>query len=81
MRLQCDPDAMRAEPIEIAELAAAAAEDQRDPDRRGKNSVSAARDAAFSAARIAAKVAALGKEITWAYNGRRLDGVITLDRA
>jgi hypoxanthine phosphoribosyltransferase len=42
--------------------------------------VSAAKGAAFSAARIAARVAALGKEITRAYNGRHLDVVITLDR-
>src|SRR6516164_4232295 len=32
--LQCHPDAMRGEPIEITELTAATAEDQRDPDRR-----------------------------------------------
>lgn len=42
--------------------------------------MSAAESASFSAARIAARVAALGKEITRAYNGRRLDVVITLDR-
>lgn len=36
--------------------------------------------AAYSAARIATRVAALGKEITRAYGGRRLDVVITLDR-
>ncbi len=42
--------------------------------------MSAAKGAAFSAARVAARVAALGKEITRAYNGRRLDVVITLDR-
>ena len=42
--------------------------------------MSAGKDAAFSAARIAARVAALGKEIARAYNGRRLDVVITLDR-
>jgi hypoxanthine phosphoribosyltransferase len=36
--------------------------------------------AAFSAARIATRIAALGKEITRAYKGRRLDVVITLDR-
>jgi hypoxanthine phosphoribosyltransferase len=36
--------------------------------------------AAFSAARIAARVAALGREITRAYAGRRLDVVVTLDR-
>jgi hypoxanthine phosphoribosyltransferase len=34
----------------------------------------------FSAARIAARVAALGREITRAYQGRRLDVVVTLDR-
>ena len=42
--------------------------------------MSAANRAAFSAARIAARVAALGKEIARAYKGRRLDVVITLDR-
>jgi len=42
--------------------------------------VSAGAGAAFSAARIAARVAALGKEITRAYKGRRLDVVVTLDR-
>jgi hypoxanthine phosphoribosyltransferase len=42
--------------------------------------VNTSRGAAISAARIAARVAALGKEITRAYNGRRLDVVITLDR-
>jgi len=35
---------------------------------------------AFSAARIGARVAALGKEITRAYKGRRVDVVVTLDR-
>ena len=35
---------------------------------------------AFSAARIAARVAVLGKEVTREYAGRRLDIVITLDR-
>ena len=35
---------------------------------------------AFSAARIAARVAALGKEVSREYKGRRLDVVITLDR-
>jgi hypoxanthine phosphoribosyltransferase len=35
---------------------------------------------AFSAARIATRVVALGKEITRASQGRRLDVVITLDR-
>lgn len=42
--------------------------------------MSAGAGAAFSAARIAARVAALGKEITRAYKGRRLDVVVTLDR-
>jgi hypoxanthine phosphoribosyltransferase len=36
--------------------------------------------AAYSAARIGARVAALGKEISRAYKGRRLDVVVTLDR-
>jgi hypoxanthine phosphoribosyltransferase len=36
--------------------------------------------AAYSAARIGARVAALGKEITRAYEGRRVDVVVTLDR-
>jgi hypoxanthine phosphoribosyltransferase len=36
--------------------------------------------AAYSAARIATRVAALGKEISRAHKGRRLDVVITLDR-
>jgi hypoxanthine phosphoribosyltransferase len=36
--------------------------------------------AAYSAARIGARVAALGKEITRAYKGRRVDVVVTLDR-
>jgi hypoxanthine phosphoribosyltransferase len=35
---------------------------------------------AFSEARIAARVAALGKEVSREYSGRRLDVVITLDR-
>ena len=42
--------------------------------------MSAGARAAFSAARIAARVAALGKEIARAYKGRRLDVVVTLDR-
>jgi hypoxanthine phosphoribosyltransferase len=42
--------------------------------------VSVAKGESFSTARIVARVAALGKEITRAYNGRRLDVVITLDR-
>jgi hypoxanthine phosphoribosyltransferase len=36
--------------------------------------------AAFSEARIATRVADLGKEISRAYKGRRLDVVVTLDR-
>jgi hypoxanthine phosphoribosyltransferase len=36
--------------------------------------------AAYSAARIGARVAALGREITRAYKGRRVDVVVTLDR-
>jgi hypoxanthine phosphoribosyltransferase len=36
--------------------------------------------AAFSESRIAARVAALGKQISKAYKGRRLDIVVTLDR-
>jgi hypoxanthine phosphoribosyltransferase len=39
-----------------------------------------ARSGGFSAARIAARVAALGREISRAYEGRRLDVVVTLDR-
>jgi len=42
--------------------------------------VSARKSAGFSAAKIASRVAALGKEITRAYKGRRVDVVITLDR-
>jgi hypoxanthine phosphoribosyltransferase len=42
--------------------------------------VSAAKSAAYSAARIASRVTALGKEISRAYKGRRIDAVITLDR-
>ena len=38
------------------------------------------RGAAFSEARIAARVVELGKEISRAYKGRRLDVVVTLDR-
>ena len=36
--------------------------------------------AAYSAARISTRVGALGKEISRAYQGRRLDVVVTLDR-
>jgi hypoxanthine phosphoribosyltransferase len=42
--------------------------------------VSAMKSAAYSAARIASRVAALGKEISRAYRGRRIDAVVTLDR-
>jgi hypoxanthine phosphoribosyltransferase len=38
------------------------------------------RGSAFSEARIASRVADLGKEISRAYKGRRLDVVVTLDR-
>jgi hypoxanthine phosphoribosyltransferase len=41
---------------------------------------SASRRTAFSAARIGARVAALGREISRAYRGRRVDVVVTLDR-
>jgi hypoxanthine phosphoribosyltransferase len=42
--------------------------------------VSARSEPSFSAARIAARVVALGREITRNCDGRRLDVVITLDR-
>lgn len=42
--------------------------------------MSAEKSVAYSAARIAARVVALGKEISRAQQGRRLDAVITLDR-
>jgi hypoxanthine phosphoribosyltransferase len=41
---------------------------------------SARKAATYSAERIAARVAALGKEITREYEGQRLDVVVTLDR-
>jgi hypoxanthine phosphoribosyltransferase len=41
---------------------------------------SASGRAAYSAARIGARVSELGKEITRAYKGRRVDVVVTLDR-
>src|SRR5271155_1409369 len=41
---------------------------------------SASGRAAFSAARIGSRVAALGREISRAYRGRRVDVVVTLDR-
>lgn len=46
----------------------------------GRAAVKSARGAAFSEARITARVADLGKEISRAYQGRRLDVVVTLDR-
>ena len=42
--------------------------------------MSSRKEPAFSAARIAARVAALGKEVSREYDGRRVDVVITLDR-
>lgn len=42
--------------------------------------VNAGKGSVFSPTRIAARVAALGREITRAYQGRRLDVVVTLDR-
>ena len=42
--------------------------------------MSSRKGTAYSAARIAARVAALGKEVSRECNGRRLDVVITLDR-
>jgi hypoxanthine phosphoribosyltransferase len=48
--------------------------------RRKAANVNAGKGSVFSAARIAARVAALGREITRAYQGRRLDVVVTLDR-
>ena len=41
--------------------------------------MSARKGAAYSAARIASRVAELGKEISRKYEGRRLDVVVTLD--
>ena len=43
--------------------------------------MSSRKGAAYSAARIAARVAALGREVSREYRGRRIDAVITLDRA
>jgi hypoxanthine phosphoribosyltransferase len=48
--------------------------------RRKAAQVNTGKGSVFSAARIAARVAALGREITRAYQGRRLDVVVTLDR-
>jgi hypoxanthine phosphoribosyltransferase len=45
-----------------------------------KSKSSTAGRAAYSAARIGARVAELGREITRAYQGRRVDVVVTLDR-
>ena len=42
--------------------------------------MSSRKGAAYSAARIAARVAALGKEVSRECEGRRLDVVVTLDR-
>jgi hypoxanthine phosphoribosyltransferase len=42
--------------------------------------LSAGTGGSYSAARIATRVAALGKEISREYKGRRLDMVVTLDR-
>ena len=42
--------------------------------------LSAKHPSSFSGARIAARVAELGTQITRAYNGRRMDVVITMDR-
>lgn len=43
--------------------------------------MSADKSSSFSAARLAARVSALGRQISRDYKGRRLDVVITLDRA
>jgi hypoxanthine phosphoribosyltransferase len=48
--------------------------------RRKAARVNGGKSSVFSAARIAARVGALGREITRAYKGRRLDVVVTLDR-
>ncbi len=42
--------------------------------------MSAKRVSSYSAKRISGRVAALGKQISRAYNGRRLDVVVTMDR-
>ncbi len=51
--------------------------------KRGRKAAgrSARRGAAYSAPRIAARIAALGKLISRQYRGRRLDVVVTLDRS
>jgi hypoxanthine phosphoribosyltransferase len=43
--------------------------------------VSQGQGATYTAARIAKRVAALGKEISLAYQGRKLDVVVTMDRS
>jgi len=43
--------------------------------------VSRAKSASYSAARIAGRVKALGRAISQAYRGRRLDLVVTMDRS
>jgi hypoxanthine phosphoribosyltransferase len=51
--------------------------------KRGRQAIKVngnGRGAAFSESRIAGRIAELGKEISRAYQGRRLDVVITLDR-
>ena len=48
--------------------------------RTAKTPESVAQLTSFSAARIASRVAALGKEISKTYRGKRLDVVVTLDR-
>lgn len=48
--------------------------------RREAANLNAGKGSIFSAARIPARVALLGREITRAYQGRRLDVVVTLDR-
>jgi hypoxanthine phosphoribosyltransferase len=47
---------------------------------RGTAELNARKAATYSAERIAARVAALGKDISREYRGRRLDVVVTLDR-
>ena len=42
--------------------------------------VSAKRVSSYSAQRISARIAALGKQISRMYGGRRLDAVVTMDR-
>jgi hypoxanthine phosphoribosyltransferase len=51
--------------------------------KRGRQAIKAnanGRDATISESRIAGRVAELGKEISRAYEGRRLDIVVTMDR-